>query len=107
MTDHFVRHMLHAGDTIETQYECRAEVGAQCRTACKKCSDQQYEACVCASLDETPDMQDYGECLVVVWLNQDMPEEQFNGDDQPVRGPDWQPIVPEWNGDTYSWDYAE
>lgn len=106
MTDHYVRHILRSGDGVHTEYECRAEFGSRCRMCCDRCNRMQREQCECESRDSTPDLQDQGECLIVVWLTQDAPEEQFNGEDQPVRGPDWQPIVPEWNGDTYEWDYA-
>jgi hypothetical protein len=74
---------------------------------CDTCNRNQEEQCICESEhNRAPDLQDQGECMIVSWLEMDAPEEQFNGEDTPVRGPDWHPIVPEWNGDTYEWDYA-
>jgi hypothetical protein len=104
---HFVRHLLRPGDYVRTEFKCQAPEGAQCRLMCKRCKGE--EQCVCEYEDppREPDLQDQGECLIVTWLENDAPEECFNGeDDEPVRGPLWQPIVPEWNGDGYEWDYA-
>lgn len=108
MTDHYVRHLLRSGDYVKTEYQCRAEFGAKCRVVCDRCTKNHEEQCVCEYLDDplVPDMQDQGECMIVAWLENDAPEEQFNGEETPVRGPDWQPIVPEWNGDNWGWDYA-
>lgn len=106
MNHHFVQHFLRPGDYVQTKFTCTAPEGAKCREACRKCSDQQREACVCASLDEQPDLQDFGECFVVLWLSQDAPEECFTGEHQAVKGPEPQPIEYEWDGDCFSWDYA-
>lgn len=83
---------LRSGDYVAAEYQCRAEFGARCRMACNRCNSEKFERCICESeLARAPD---------------DEPKEQFNGEDQPVRGPGWQPIVPEWNGDSWEWDYA-
>lgn len=103
---HFVQHFLREGDYVQTEFTCAAPEGATCRMACRKCSDQQYEACVCNSLDDIPDLQDFGSCLIVHWLTEDAPEESYNGDREPVRGPEPQPIIEEFNGDNYGWVYA-
>ena len=106
---HFVQHFIRPGDYVQTVFTCTAPEGAKCRMICKRCSDQQHEACVCASwgeLGREPDLQDFGECLVVLWLNQDAPEESYIGERQPIRGPEPQPFVEEWNGDDYGWEYA-
>ena len=104
MTDHYVRHMLEVqGCGVSTEYECRAEVGSKCRLTCIACERECREGCTC----DEPDLQDYGRCLIVEWLTEDAPDEQFNGERQPIRGPDWQLIVPEWNGDNWEWDYKE
>jgi hypothetical protein len=98
---HYVRHLLRPGDYVSTEYRCDAPEGALCRLACTRCTGE--ERCVC----DAPDFQDTGECLVLPWLENGAPEECFGGDDgEPVRGPDWQPIDAEWNGDIYEWDYA-
>jgi ferredoxin-thioredoxin reductase catalytic subunit len=103
--NHFVRHMLDR-DTVHTEFQCTAPEGAPCRTACKTCWNEQREACMCESLEREPDMGDVGHCHILVWLQEDAPDECFNGEYQPVRGPSWQPITPEWTGDHYEWDYA-
>lgn len=103
---HFVQHFLRPGDYVQTVFTCTAPEDASCRMACRKCSDQQREACVCASLDDIPDMQDYGECLIVLWLNADAPEECYNDERKPVRGPEPQPITVDWDRDDYGWNYA-
>ena len=98
---HYVRHLLRPGDYVCTEFKCDAPQGALCRMVCKRCTGE--EACVCGE----PDLQDTGECLVLLWFTEDAPEECYNGEDgEPVRGPDWQPIMPEWTGDSYEWDYA-
>lgn len=106
MTDHFVRHMLQSdGYGVATEFMCKAAFGAFCRLLCDRCNRLQREQCECMSEDLSPDMQDQGECLLLVWFEQ-TPDELYNGEPTPVRGPDWQPITPEWNGDTWEWDYA-
>jgi len=98
---HYVRHLLRPGDYVSTEFKCDAPKGARCRMACKYCIGR--EMCICGE----PDLQDMGECLVLLWFTEDAPEECFSGKDgEPVRGPDWQPITPEWHGGGYEWDYA-
>lgn len=105
-SDHYVRHVLRPGDYVKTEFECRAPFGSRCRLACDQPSCR--EQCICESEhNRNPDLQDQGECLITAWLKNDAPEECYTGEEMPVRGPDWQPIVPEWNGDTWDWDYAE
>lgn len=107
MSDHYVRHILSSGDYIRTEFKCEAPFGAKCRMICDRCNRLQREQCECGWDDDlTPDLQDQGECMWVVWLDNDESFELYNGEDQPVRGPDWQPIEPEWNGEGYEWDYA-
>jgi hypothetical protein len=106
---HFVQHFLRPGDYVQTEFTCTAPVGAKCRMVCKTCSDEQREACECdplGDLNRTPNMQDYGSCLVLDWLANDAPEESYNGDSQPVRGPEPQPILENWTGNDYGWNYA-
>lgn len=107
---HYVQHFLRSGDYVQTEFTCTAREGASCRMVCQTCSDECREACECGSFNEdgderTPEMVDYGECMQILWLTQDAPEECFNGDEQPVRGPEPQAITLEWNGDNYDWDY--
>lgn len=105
MTDHFVRHVVRNGDHVKTEYQCRASEDAQCRQACARCWNDHEEVCICESRNREPDIRDVG-CTIIPWLTEDAPEECYGGEDQPVRGPDWQPIDATWNGDNYEWDYA-
>ena len=104
MIDHYVRHLIRSGDHVRTEYECRAPEGAACRLACDSCIRAQYEQCECGSRDGWTDQ---GQCMQMPWLTEDAPEECYDGDEQPVRGPGWQAIILEWNGDNYSWHYEE
>lgn len=111
MNHHFVQHFLQPGDYVRTKFTCTAPVGAPCRVACELCEGECREVCQCECLNEprTPKMVDYGECLQLLWLTENAPEECFTGEEQPVRGPDPQPIVLKYNGydgDNYGWDYA-
>lgn len=106
MNDHYVRHMLRPGGDVSTEYQCRADEGATCRVTCRRCYEASEEQCMCGYYDREPDEQDIGRCLILDWLTESYPDELFNGEPQPIRGPDWQPIVPEWTGDNYDWDYA-
>lgn len=102
---HFVQHFLRGGDYIETEFTCTAPFGAFCRQSCDRCTSE--EQCICASRDDNipPDLQDQGECLVLLWLRDD-PEDSFNGERQPIRGPGPQPITVDWMGDYCEWHYA-
>jgi hypothetical protein len=105
---HFVQHFLRPGDYVQTEFTCTAPVGAQCRMHCITCYAEEREVCECEYRDpsRTPNLQDYGSCIVIPWLAEDAPEESYNGDSQPVRGPEPQPILEEWTGDNYQWDYT-
>lgn len=107
MADHYVRHLLRPGDYARTEFQCRAPEQAPCRVWCKTCSDEQREQCECEWQEppREPNLVDHGVCNIVTWLSEDAPEECYNGEEAPVRGPDWQPIVPEWSGDNWDWDY--
>src|SRR4029077_15637721 len=109
MTAHFVRHLLRPGDYVCTEFKCDAPEGTLCRMVCARCQKAQEEQGVCEYAEPPcePDLQDMGRCQILLWFTEDAPEECYNGENgQPVRGPDWQPIVPEWDGDNYLWDYA-
>jgi hypothetical protein len=105
---HFVQHFLNPCGYVKTVFTCTAPVGAKCRMHCKTCYGNGLEACGCEYREppREPDMQDFGSCLIVDWLNDDAPEESYNGERTPVRGPEPQAIQEEWNGDNYGWDYA-
>lgn len=101
--EHFVRHMVRPGDYVRTEYECRATETAECRTYCQTCMDT-FDDGPCYHGDEAVPV--HGQpCNHVAWLNGES-EEYYDGDEQPVRGPDWQPITVTWNGDYYVWRYA-
>ena len=119
---HFVRHMLRVGDYVRTEFECRAAETAECRTICARCiKDEQREQCDCEYVTEKGDWDDapddpigreprleHGQpCGMIAWFTETAPEEVYGGEPKPVRGPDWQPIVGIWNGDSYDWEYAD
>jgi hypothetical protein len=121
MSDHYVRHLLRPGDYVRTEFQCRAPETAPCRTMCRRCIiDEQREQCDCDYVTEKGDWDESDDekigrepalehgrpCNILAWLENDAPEECYNGEEAPVRGPGWQPIIPEWNGDNYDWDYA-
>lgn len=105
---HFVQHFLDPGYGVNTEFTCTAPEGAVCRVACQTCYDEQREVCECEYIDppRKSNIIDQGCCLMITWLNEDSPEECYNGERAPVRGPEPQPITPEWTGDNYDWDYA-
>lgn len=92
---------------VHTEFQCRAPEGAKCRMACARCWHSSEEGCVCEYADppRQPDLADV-ECMIMPWLAEDVPEECYDGEEQAVRGPDWQPIDAVWDGDNYLWDYA-
>lgn len=105
MSDHFVRHILTSGDTVKAEFECRAEVGASCRSACD-CYDKEYEMCESPGAgDDKHPRTDRGECLQLVFITEGDPDYSYDGPDRPVCGPDWQPITLEWQGEYFTWDY--
>lgn len=114
MTDHYVRHILRSGDYVQTEFECRATEGGVCRTVCTTCMEEQREQCECSwfsdgnTVERLPTMGDLGTCGWLPWLTEDAPEEMYNGpENEPVRGPGWQPINILWetHGEV-SWEYV-
>lgn len=105
MSDHYVQHMLHSGDYVRTQFECRAPENAPCRTWCDTCEKEQREQCECSALSRTPNLIGGHPCSIIQFLC-DAAEESYDGREQPVRGPEPQPIVAIWEGDYYVWDYT-
>jgi hypothetical protein len=105
MADHFVRHIVRSGDYVRTEFECRAPEGANCREVCKTCMDAGEERCMCGYYDREPVLVP-SPCNYLGWF-EDAPEEMYDGTEQPVRGPDWQPITLSWQGDYFVWEYSE
>ena len=103
MSVHFVRHLLSPGNDVKTEFQCTAKHGAHCRMSCDRCRAE--EQCICAGNDLKPDLQDQGECLMILWLREDS-EWTFCGEQTEVRGPGWQPIEVTWDGDCCEWEYA-
>lgn len=105
--DHAVRHIVRPGDYVRTEYRCTAPEDAPCRSFCQTCWDESQERCVCDDNDRKPVITSGHPCNYLGWLENDAPEECYEGDEQPVRGPDWQPISLEWEGDYYTWRYRD
>lgn len=105
MADHYVRHLLSAGDTVRTRFECRAAEDGRCRSVCTKCKGFAH-ACQCWPLDE-PDIRTGEPCGMVPFLEEDSEYCYGGNEDEPVRGPDWQPISLSWGGEGYEWSYEE
>lgn len=119
MSDHYVRHLLQGGNGVKTEFECRATEGGACRTICTLCYAEVRDRCECSHLDKDgewkligdsrkPVMGDLGACGWLPFL-EEVPEECYNGpEDEPVRGPDWQPInILFETHDEVSWEYAK
>jgi hypothetical protein len=110
MSDHFVRHMLRDPGDVYTEYLCRAPADAPCRTWCKTCEGECREQCECEYEEppREPNLVGGNPCNIVYWLTEDASDECWSGgNDEPVRGPDWQPIKTIWNGDNFEWEYEE
>lgn len=106
--EHFARHILQSGDSVRTVFECRAPETAPCRTICRTCLDEGQESgCVCDQLDlpREPNPEHGRPCNYISWMEQ-APEESYGGDEIPVQGPEWQPVVFTWEGDYFIWEYA-
>ncbi len=98
---HFVRHMVDS-DVIRTEFRCDAPEMASCRAFCQCVRNgSEYEYCSC----DEPVLADVGYCNILAFL-QDAPDECFNGTKQSART-GWSPITLAWEGDYFSWDYAE
>lgn len=105
--DHAVRHLVRPGDLIRTEYRCTAGPDAPCRTFCQTCWDEAQERCVCDDSDRKPVLTGGHPCNYLSWIENGEPEWAYNGPEEPVRGPGWQPIVFHWEGDDYSWRYRD
>jgi hypothetical protein len=102
--------MLRSLGDVYTEYLCRAPEDALCRTWCQTCEDECREHCECEWEEppREPNLTSGHLCNTVTWLAEDSPDECWAGSgDEPVRGPDWQPIKTIWNGDNYEWEYVD
>jgi len=88
-------------DVVATEFKCTAENGAPCRIHCRCLREEtSREVCEC----DQPEMVDIGYCNPLEYLS-DAPDECFRGERQTTRA-GWCPIVLEWEGGYYSWDFA-
>lgn len=104
MSDHYVRHMLSNGDTVRTQFECRAPEDGRCRSVCKKCQSFAH-SCDCRPFAE-PILVTGEPCGVLPFLEEESEYCYGGDDDEPVRA-GWNPISLDWDGDGYTWHYDE
>lgn len=103
-----VEHVLRVeldGDSLHSRVECRATEGAACRLVCAEdCGAETYP---CYSYDPATKedrehaQKDGGFCNIAEWINADVPEVSHQRVKEPVF--DGMPILPEWEGDYYSW----
>ena len=105
--DHAARHTLRPGDLVHTEFRCTASENAPCRTFCQRCWDAAEERCYCDDRGLEPLISGGHPCNYLAWIENGDPEYAYNGSEQPVRGPGWQPIVFHWEGDDYSWRYRD
>lgn len=89
---------LNEWDEPEPTFHCDAPEGAPCRTWCvdgceETCTDREGHR-----------WADIGECYVIEWLNIGDHYDDYSGSTplNNVSGP----IVTEWQGECYSWEYA-
>ncbi|HVX20911.1 MAG TPA: hypothetical protein VHB02_06170 [Acidimicrobiales bacterium] len=87
-----------AGDTISGVVTCHAIEGADCRLNCP-------EGCESWDItDHEHELEDYGSCVFVEWVDQDGAQFTYGGAFHPlVNGA----IEPKWNGDHYTWNYVD
>lgn len=106
---HFVHHVIADECGVRTKYTCTAPEDAQCRTSCETCYDEMQEQCICEIMDPPREPNRVGgkPCNILGWLENDAPDECYDGPETAVRGPEPQPIVTSWEGDYYQWRYAE
>ena len=104
--EHSVRHIVRGGDYVRTEFRCTAPPDARCRTFCQRCIDDSEEQCLCGYYDREPVETTGHPCNYLAWM-ESAPEESYDGPDTPARGPGWQPVTFEWQGDFYTWRYRD
>lgn len=77
---------------------CDAPEGSACRVWCDEGCEYDTE-----THRTEHELMDTGECIILGWLAED-PLDAYVGHEAPTRSG---PIRPIWEGDYYSWEYAD
>lgn len=107
MSDHAIKVTITSGGPVRAQFSCTAPEGSSCRQVCSHGCDAEEMSTICRDSD-SHDFIDgtwpEGQCNVTDWLSEGTWDESYDGLDADVRSG---PIVASWEGDYYTWDYAE
>lgn len=94
-TPHSVTMTIEKGGGIRARFACDAAEGAPCRMECP-------DGCEVWPCEHG--LVDSGQCLELEWLADDYLMELYDGKPhEPCSGP----ITIEWQGDYYTWRYAD
>lgn len=100
MRGHSVVWTIERGCT-RSFFECDYLPDALCHRFCDSCdSYETFDGKTCINCDK--DLIDSGECQVVLFLGEAMPEETYDGTMRFIKSG---PIEVEWDGQKYTWKY--
>jgi hypothetical protein len=107
-THHAIKITIRSGGPVRAHFSCTAPEGSSCRQKCSRGCDSEEISTVCGesgSHDFVDGGWTPGKCNVTDWLGEaGMWDESYDGLDADVRSG---PIEATWEGDYYTWDYAE
>lgn len=108
MSFHAIKVTITSGGPVRAHFTCTAPDGSSCRQVCSHGCDMDEISTVCGD-SGTHDFVDgarpEGQCNVTDWLSAEGTwDELYDGLDAVVRSG---PIEATWEGDYYTWDYAE
>lgn len=98
---HLLDLTLNRRGWLTASWSCDAPEGADCRLECPERCDAWGEAGQC---EHESIYRDSGECRVLPWLESATWDETYSGAPTQVRSGR---VVVEWDGDGYTWHYAE
>jgi len=87
------QHFLRIEGDMAPVVVCTAPAGARCHMVCDSCE----ESCSC----DKPNLRDLGECNTALWLSETDDLMEIG------QGVALLPIDVKWEGDYYSWSFAE
>lgn len=100
----------HDHDLLDSRIHCDADEHAICRTSCAEGCESWGSVSDDGTFHQTSDgtfhaMQSHAYCNVTEWINNgDVLETYYDGPDAPVHDG---PVLIDWNGDDYTWTYAD